>query len=245
MQTDQAKTTMPTQQNENMTNHPTLVLIHSPLVGPSTWQPAAECLRRKGFPTSVPELTTITPPYYQTFAETAAATATGPSILIGHSGAGALLPTIADRIGSNVLGAVFVDAVLSHPNQSWFDTAPPSLRDHLKTLVQDDDRLLPWNEWFPPEELIDLLPDEPTRARFIAEIPRLPLAYFTERAPATTLRTIRCAYLRLSEAYDDIATEAERNGWWVHRTDADHLAPYTQPDRIADLLIQAIEHITN
>jgi hypothetical protein len=52
-------------------------------------------------------------------------------VLAGHSGAGALLPAIVDEIAAGgdaadvaVHCAIFVDAILPHPGQTWFETAP-------------------------------------------------------------------------------------------------------------------------
>jgi hypothetical protein len=235
-------------QNRLMTELPTLVLVHSPLVGPLTWELAAGCFRRNGYPVVVCSLAGVADdgaPHYQRFAEaTAHAVVATDVVLVGHSGAGPLLPAIADAMGANVRGAVFVDATLPHPGSSWFDTAPPQRREHLAGLVRAG-RLPPWNEWFPAEVLDALLPEAGMRERFIAELASLPLAYFEEAAPVTrSWSAVRCAYVRLSEAYDQSADEAERQGWWVRRENADHLAMLTQPGRVADAVLQAVVAVT-
>lgn len=228
---------------------PVLALVHSPLVGPTTWEPTAEYLRRRDIPVVVCSLAGVTdgdPPYYERLARTAADAVLGadddrPVVLVGHSGAGALLPAIADAMGERVRGAVFVDALLPHPGRSWFDTAPPQLQQHLRALVRAG-RLPPWNEWFPPEAIPGLLPDADLRERFVAELPRLPIAYFEEPAPTGPGRAaVSCAYVRLTEAYDRMADEAEAGGWWVHREQADHLAPLTRAGWTADLVTRAVD----
>ncbi|MPY78988.1 MAG: alpha/beta fold hydrolase [Actinophytocola sp.] len=220
-------------------------LVHSPLVGPSTWAATASCVRRDGHRVVVPSLAGVVaggPPYYARLADTAAAAIAevgGPCVLVGHSGAGPLLPAIAEALGDDVRAAVFVDALLPHPGRSWFDTAPAELRERLSGLAHAG-WLPPWHEWFPPGTVDALLPDATVRESFFAEIPTLPLAYFEEVAPdAPSWHTVRCGYLRLSAAYDERANEAEQRGWWVHREDADHLAMLTQPDVIADVLARA------
>src|SRR5205823_5194873 len=97
-----------------------------------------------------------------------------PVVLVAHSGAGALVPSVAVACDGVVEAAVFVDAILPHPGTSWFDNAPASLREHLRTLAADT-WLPPWHQWFPPGTLDDLLPDPDLRSRFIAELPRLPV----------------------------------------------------------------------
>src|SRR5919198_5039065 len=93
-----------TEENPAMAPMPMLVLLHSPLVGPLTWQPAATSLRAAGYRVAVPSLTGVLdtgPPYYPKLAGRAAETIrqanpTGAVALIGHSGAGALLPAAAE-----------------------------------------------------------------------------------------------------------------------------------------------------
>ena len=232
---------------------PMLVLLHSPLVGPLTWQPAATSLRAAGYQVAVPSLTGVLdtgPPSYRTLAGRVAETIrqanpTGAVVLIGHSGAGALLPAAAEATGTPVAAAVFVDAILPHPGVSWLQTAPPALREQLRGLARDG-RLPAWHQWFPPEVVTELLPEESLRRRFIAELPRLPLAYFEERAPMVSgWPPQRCGYLRLSGAYDEVADEAERHGWLVVREPADHLAMLTRPATIAGLLDRLIKALVD
>ena len=230
---------------------PMLVLLHSPLVGPLTWQPAATILQAAGYRVAVPSLTGVVetgPPHYRKLAGRVAETIrradpAGAVVLIGHSGAGALLPAAAEATGASLAAAVFVDATLPHPGASWFDTAPPALREQLGGLARDG-RLPAWHQWFPPEVLVQLLPEEDLRWRFIAELPRLPLAYFDERAPVVGgWPPARCGYLRLSGAYDGAAEQAERHGWVVVREPADHLAMLTRPaaiSRLLDRLVKAL-----
>jgi hypothetical protein len=151
-----------------------------------------------------------------------------------------LLPAIAGVLDGRVCAAIFVDAVLPHPGRSWFETVPGGLRDQLRSLAQDG--VLPvWHEWFPAGSVESLLPDSAVRQRFIKDEPRLPVAFFEEPAPnAPEWATVRCAYLRLSEAYDPTADEAERLGWWVRREEADHLAMLTRPDAVAGVIAAAV-----
>ncbi len=218
----------------------TLVLLHSPLVGPLTWTATAECLRREGLPTAVPTLVLDgDPPYYRRVADsTAAAVATigTPLVLVAHSAAGAFLPPITEAIGNRVRAMIFVDALLPHPGLSSLDSAPPQAAKML-TDEAGDGYLPPWHTWFPPGLIEELLPDPDLRHRFIAEIAPPPLAYFEEPAPETPgLPETRCAYLQLSQAYEGAADEAERRDWLVHRVNADHLTMLTNPEAIAELI---------
>ena len=70
-------------------------------------------------------------------------------MLVGHSGAGAVLPAIADDVGAP--GTVFVDAIVPPAATSFMPSLGVlSLLDQL-TMV--DGLLPPWNRLWPPEVL--------------------------------------------------------------------------------------------
>jgi alpha/beta hydrolase family protein len=224
----------------------TLLFVHSPVVGPSSWTYTADILRDKGFGCVVPDLTDVASmgrPYYPKYAKTAATAVDGISdtvILVGHSAAGALLPAVAEAVGDRMTGAVFADAMLPQPGRSWFDTAPTGLETQLRGLA-DDGLLPPYHEWFAPGTLAEVVPDPVRRERLIAENPRLPVAYFDEPAPtAQFTESIACAFIRLGAPFDAAADKAERLGWWVARRDWDHLRMLSDPAAVADVITQAI-----
>ncbi|MCT7657533.1 alpha/beta fold hydrolase [Mycobacterium deserti] len=222
---------------------PTLVFVHSPVVGPSTWAATANMMRHKGFRCEVPDLTEVVsmgPPFYQKLAAAAARPVSGGGsvVLIGHSAAGSLLPAIADAVPGPVR-AIFVDAQLPHPGQSWFETAPAPLCAQLREMAEGD-AVPRYHEWFSPRAFERALPDAATRRRFVAELPRVPLAYFEEPAPVTRRLGRKWAYVRLSPAFDHAADEAARRGWWVARREWDHLRMLTAPDAVADVVARAV-----
>jgi hypothetical protein len=213
-----------------------LVLLHSPLVGPATWKAVAPLLRARGHDVALPDLSPImaeTGPYYPALAEAAAAAITDPAILVVHSGAGALVPAVAAL--EAVKAAVFVDALLPHPGDSWFAGVPEQLGARLKGMAKDG-KLPPWHAWWPKGAMERMLPDRETGAAFLAEQAELPLAYFEEAAPEIPLST-PSAYLRLSEAYDADADAAEGAEWGVLRLNLHHLAMLTHPQPIADAIL--------
>jgi hypothetical protein len=88
-----------------------LLLVHSPLVGPATWDlVAADLAGGRGCDVGVPDLTgTVVAgrPYCLRQAEVIARSASGrPAILIGHSGAGPLLAA-AGALVDQVRGYIF------------------------------------------------------------------------------------------------------------------------------------------
>jgi pimeloyl-ACP methyl ester carboxylesterase len=224
----------------------TLLFVHSPVLGPSTWTGTSNALRRIGFRADVPDLTGVVTedgPYYPALAAAVAAAvddSADPVIVIGHSAAGGVLPAIAEAVGERTRGAVFVDAMLPQPGRSWFDTAATEQEAQLRGLA-DHGMLPPWHEWFPPGVLKELVPETVVRQQLIAEIPRLPIAYFDEPAPpAGFANSVSCAFMRLGSPFDRAADKAERLGWWVARRDWDHLRMVSDPEAVADLIVQAI-----
>lgn len=112
---------------------PTLVLLHSPLVGPSTWAMLAPELESLGFPVAVPSLTDTARgegPYGPAFASTVRDAVPGdePVVLVAHSGAGLFAPPIAAGF-EDVAACIFVDATIPRDGMCWMDTLDEELRE--------------------------------------------------------------------------------------------------------------------
>ena len=217
-----------------------LVFVHSPLVGPLTWRAVAERCAASGWPVAVADLTTAMAgpaPYQPRVAAAVARAAAGPGgpvVLVGHSGAGPLLPGVAAAVGVPVRALVYVDAGLPQPGRTWFDTAPPQLTDHLRSLARDG-AVPPWHEWFAPETLAALLPAPGLRAEFTSELVPVPLDYFQERA-GPAVWSGPAGYLLLSEGYRGDATRAAAQGMPVVEHPSHHLAMLTAADQVAAAL---------
>jgi len=225
----------------------TVVLIHSPLVGPSSWAHVAAALRAHGHRALTPDCSGALrgpPPYYPKLIEAAAGAFSDVSekiFLVGHSGAGGFLPSVAHAARRNVAGLIYVDALLPHPGKSWFSTAPARLTAHLRSLARDG-RLPPWHRWWPPGAIEALLPGREMYARFVAELESLPLAFFEEPAPELdNPSALPSAYLQLSAACKPEADQAEAQGWPVRRLDLHHLASLTHPDEVASELDRLVD----
>jgi hypothetical protein len=217
------------------------VLLHSPLLGPLSWQAVAGELTARGHLATAPawrRLSDVGEGFYPTLAADMAdqvrAGGTEPAILVAHSGAGALMPALAEALGPLTAGVVFADALLPHPGRSWFDTAPRDLALQLRSGAPDG-RLPRWDLWWPPGALERLVPDDALRARLLAELEPLPIGYFEEPAPGAALN-VPAAFLQLSSAYDDEARVAGRQGWPVVSLPLSHLAMLTQPLAVAGAL---------
>ena len=222
-----------------MMTKPCVVLVHSPFVGSSFWAEVAQGLAVSGRQAICPHLTVDGGLLrYEALAQAVvhASRSSARVELVLHSGAGGLAEAIVDALGERASGILFVDAILPHAGRSWLSTLPPGMGDRLLARVRDA-RLPPWDEWFPRGAIEGLVGDVVAAKRFVADLPRLPVAFASEVAPMPR-RSLpsRRAYLRLSEAYESEASIAEVNGWRVRREASDHLAPLTKPLQVADMI---------
>ena len=213
------------------------VLVHSPLVGPTTWSWVADELGRDGHQVVIPSLVrAATSGSWEACVDAVvAAVPPGvPHVLVGHSGAGPLLPVIADRLAPSRL--VFVDASLPPPDGEA-PLAPEPFLGALAALARGG-VLPPWSEWFETETMERLIPDPVRRHAITAELPRLPLSYFSARVPMPDgWATGSCAYVLLSEAYRHEAEQAGAHGWSVIELLGSHLDLVTQPLALAKALV--------
>ncbi len=192
---------------------PVFLLIHSPLVGPSTWTPVARELERRGRQAVVPSLlgaATAPPPQWRYCIDAvraATSTLSNQIVLVGHSGGGLLLPAIRGAVTTAVSRLIFVDSGVP-ASSGETPLVPPPLLAHLRTLAVDG-TLPPWSAWWGDEAMRELVPDQAARAALERELPSLPLSYFEESVPSPAgWDRVPCAYLLLSDAYRDAASDA-------------------------------------
>lgn len=125
-------------------------LVHSPMVGPLSWSAVQVELRRRGHEVEVPSLLSaaISGSWRACIDAAFSGAAKGDDpVLVGHSGAGPLLPLIAGRLDPPPGRAVFVDAIL--PPEEGERSVSTSLLQHLRS-IESEGRLPPWSQWFGP-----------------------------------------------------------------------------------------------
>lgn len=214
------------------------VLVHSPVVGPATWQWAAGELRSAGHDVMVPDLVSAArtgDPYAFVGAAVAAAGSADGTVLVGHSGAGVVLPLVEIGMARPPRLVVFVDADVPpcegvvHPGGEFLDV--------LRGLATDG-LLPPWFEWWDSAVVDQLVPDQERRAPIEAELPLVLLAFMEAAVelPAGWCRGPH-AYLRLSEAYQRHAEQAAARGWPVVERRGGHLDIVTEDRSIAETLV--------
>jgi pimeloyl-ACP methyl ester carboxylesterase len=220
------------------------VLIHSPLVGPSTWLPVARELERRETRALLPSLlpaATAPVPQWRRCVEIVRAATNGvpdPIVLVGHSGGGLLLPAIADAVAPEVARLIFVDSGLPATSGET-PLATPAFFEHLRSLAVDG-LLPPWSSWWGEDAMTELVPDDATRAALVRELPSLPLSYFEQRSPSPPgWDRVECAYLLFSDAYREQADEARDRGWRVEEiSGTQHLHTVVDPVGVTDALLR-------
>ncbi|MDQ3402339.1 MAG: hypothetical protein M3548_02955, partial [Actinomycetota bacterium] len=212
----------------------TTVLVHSPFLGPASMRPLADALAALGHPAVLLDLrpSVVASPVHQrligSFADAMSEAATvGPVVLVGHSGAGPLLPAFASELEDVVRGLVYLDAGLPTPGQSWRDTVPAEMYRHFTTVSRDG--LLPrWQLWFDEDPLPTLAPDDALRAEIADETPEVALAFLKEARPSVEWSG-PSGYVALSPAYARELADATALDWPARSLDSHHLATATDP----------------
>ena len=217
-----------------------ILLVHSPLVGPSSLARLADAAARTEHRVSLPDLTSmaVSDSPHDAFCQLAVDAGremNSTPLVVGHSGAGAFLPAIGSGIG-NVAGLVFVDAVV--PPAAGAHRTSTAMCEMLDAVTEEG-LLRRWIDWWPEETIVELLPDEADRARLDADMPRVPRSFYdhdVEVPPGWSQN--RCAYLMLSDAYEPELHDAAERGWPTARLDTDHLAPLTKPEAVLRDVLQ-------
>ena len=220
----------------------TVLLIHSPLLGPSSWRHAAAALDDLGASAIVPDLTAATTGTHGWSSAIASGTAAvcpsdGELIVVGHSGAGHYLPLIGHTLGMHRCGFVFVDAVVPPPSGS---IVPERAMTELLDAHTDDGLLEPWLSWWPPETVDRILPSAEHRTALRADQPVVPRSLYGEAIPIPSgwmERPLR--YIRTSAAYEPEYDLAAEPPWTRDRIDGTHLSIVTQPVDVARAIVGA------
>ncbi|MGW6931967.1 alpha/beta fold hydrolase [Lentzea sp. NPDC054927] len=217
----------------------TVVLMHSPFLGPSSMRPLADELASDGVAVLLVDLqmTINEAPVHQrlmgAFADALEDAGVGGQIvLVGHSGAGPLLPGFADALELDVAGLVFLDSDLPTPGKAWRETVDPALVSQVKASVRDG-KLPRWDRWFDTDPL-KLVPAE-LREEMRDEAPEVPWEFLKEQRPVVEWAG-PCGYVLLSSFYEAAANKADELGWPVERLESHHLAAATSPSAVAAAL---------
>jgi hypothetical protein len=222
----------------------TFVLVHSPLVGPSTWSPVQDELEARGKTSLIPRLAqddASSEPYWSQHSRSAAAGLRGlppdeELVFVGHSGAGVLLPAIAGETAHPVACYVFVDAELPHDGRI---RAHGPFFEELRLLYEGGGAYPNWTD----AGLERLVPDTAMRRRVLDEMRPQPWRFWTESVPAFEgWDAAPCAFLRFypNPGYDDAAREAKERGWPCAEIRGHHFHMLVDPAAVTDAILDLV-----
>ena len=229
-----------------------VVLVHSPLVGSFTWSLVAQHLQAVvGFDVLVPSLTDSgeTPPaYWQQHAASVQRTLASipqerPLVLVGHSGAGPLLPALAQAARHPVKAYLFVDAGLPHPGQSELDemeASVPAFAQEFRKLLAEGSRFPHWSD----EDLSEDLPDGRARQQLLAEVQPRSLSFFEEVMPDVPgWPDAPGGYLLFTQGYRHSLEQVQGAGWPNRTFHAGHFHLLVDPVAVAEALVELMQQM--
>lgn len=213
-------------------------LLHSPLVGPTTWRWVASALVADGHDVAVPDLRDAAvrgqPGRVIDAAIAALPSGWSAPVLVGHSGAGPMLPSIAARLPAQP-EMVFIDAGL--PPCEGSASPGGDFLDQLRALAVDG--VLPkWSTWWGEGVMETLVPDADRRWAVEADLPEVPVAFFESAidVPEGWCETPG-AFVLLSESYRGDAERARTMGWRTVERLGSHLDIVSHADEIARTIV--------
>ncbi len=231
----------------------TIALIHSPLVGPFTWQLVRDELAKRHFDVIVPALFdqpdaaaqgTAAPYWRQHARSVAEGLAQVPKnrrvVLVAHSGAGPLLPAIRQMLPHSIRAYVFVDAGLPRDGLSRLDLMKLQDQAWAAEFQQSLSQGAQFPDWT-ADDLRNIVPNAEVRQQLVAEIQPRSLAFFIEPLPVFgSWPDAACAYIRFSGSYTWDAEQARQSGWPVREINAGHFHMLVDPAAVADWIVDAV-----
>jgi hypothetical protein len=215
----------------------TIVLLASPLLGPTVWSPVADELTGLGHAIVLPRQSDE-PPHTPDDViaallddlESAGLESGHDVVVVPHSNAGLFIPVLTHRL--HIAAVVFVDAGLPPPDGN-VPLAPEGFYHFLAGKADRSGLLPPWHEWW-GEPIDELFPDRETQRRVEAEARRLPLGYFASTIPVEAgWDNLPGAYLAFGETYSDARAAAAARGWPTVTLPGHHLHMLIDPAGVA------------
>jgi hypothetical protein len=199
-------------------------------------------LHELGFEVVVPDLRgalTGPRPQWRAILDLAIAAASSVDVIVAHSGAGVLMPLLAEQLSPEVVA--FVDAVV--PGDGLTYQASDPFIEFVDSLSHDGPLLPPWHEWWGDDVTARLIPDGDLRDQIAADTPRVPRSFYDDPVPLPSSWMTRhgCSFLQLSPAYDDDRARAEAYEWPTARMAGQHLDVAVKPFAVGESLMSLIE----
>ena len=227
--------------------NPLLVLVPSPLVGPGSWTHLQQALAQLGWDAIVsvdlPDSATPMACWQRTVGGVERTLrevqADRAVVLVGYSGAGALLPAIGRAINQKVAAYLFLDAGLPAGGRSRLETMAAEGPDgaafaiELASTLEAGHRYPEWTD----EDLAPLVPDPERRRQLLAEVQPRSRDFWTEPLPIVEpWPDAPCGFMQFSEGYQFAADEARSLGWPVRHVPGSHFHHLVDEHAVAKAL---------
>jgi hypothetical protein len=229
------------------------VLVHSPLVGPSTWSRVAAEMQARGMQVLIPTLedsVSSKDPFWKQHADSVERSIHAhihdtPVVLVAHSGAGPLLPAIRESIRNPVRAYVFVDAGIPRHGATRLDlmkSEDPEWAAEFASYLDQGGQFPNWSF----DDLQEVIPDEIFRRKMVSEIRPRGVSFFAEPIPVFAgWPNAPCTFIRFSAPYDSTAAQARAADWLVHDLDAGHFHMLVSPVAVTDMIINSVNLVSS
>jgi hypothetical protein len=230
---------------------PLVVLVPSPLVGPASWAPLQHVLAPMGWDAvasvDLPDSTGPIAHWEHTVGGVERTLRDVPPdrgvVLVGYSGAGALLPAIGRAIRQAVAAYVFLDAGLPAGGRSRLESMSAEGPDgaafavELGSALEAGHRYPEWTD----ADLAPLVPDPERRHQLLAAVQPRGEDFWNEPLPIVQpWPDAPCGFLQFTEAYEFAADAARSLGWPVRHLRAGHFHHLVDERAVADALLALV-----
>jgi pimeloyl-ACP methyl ester carboxylesterase len=232
----------------------TFVLLHGAWHGGWVWRRVVPHLREAGHDVLTPTLTGLSDrahllhpavgldTHVQDVVALLDAEDLSDAVLVGHSYAGQVITTVADRRPGRVRKRVYLDAFLGNDGEAAIDMLPAHVAEHYRESVA----AAGFGWLIPVRSLTVLGVTEQEDLDWLG--PRLtPHPWLTYTQPLTLTgaeQDVPAAFVECTDwmrVFRPQAQRAEANGWPVHTVSTGHEAMVTAPEALAKVLLEAAE----
>ena len=227
-----------------------VVLVHSLVLGPTTWKPVEEVLRQRGHAVDLPRLIGVTtqpvpsaPHISEIVAKTVNVAPREPIAVVTHSNAGLFAPAIGAALPKARVSYVFVDARVP-PSSGPATMARTGFVAALRAKAENG-TLPRWTEWWDDADVASLFPaNGEIRETIIEEQPRVPLSWYEQTVDIPVgWDESPCSYIYFGPPYDEVVHDLARRGWRIRHVPGQHLHMVVDPIAVSDALEDMITRL--
>jgi pimeloyl-ACP methyl ester carboxylesterase len=228
----------------------TFVLVHGSWHGGWCWQRVAPVLRRLGHEVYAPTLTglgershlvtrqTGLELHAQDILQVLEYEDLNDVVLVGHSYAGLIIASTAERVPRRVARLIYLDAFIPHDGKSAFELMPPGTEERWTEMARGNDKLVPPMS---PEAMG--ITDAAVSAWVQSRLTPMPLLTHQQRfhlISGQSRRLPQTYILCTGFGFQGIADEAKSLGWPCFQLETGHDAMLTMPDQLAGTLDKSL-----